>query len=85
MIVEKIKKYVPDEKVRGTLIDKVRAIQWSDNICSQMTKVDGNAAALAPLLEANAFYINNTFQICNGRFFSNRSMFQNTFGKGIGN
>jgi hypothetical protein len=76
-MAKKIAQYV-DEPDRQKLIDKVNAIDWGGTSCyEEMTERQGGSV-VAPLLMPNAFYNGpgNSFRICNGIYFSNKSEFQ---------
>jgi hypothetical protein len=76
ILIEKVKQYVSNEKQRDLLVEKIKGIRFDTSSCfsnrgSQIGDVD-------KLLTANANYTpaSNTFQICNGMIFANRSEFQ---------
>lgn len=73
-IIAKIKKYVKDEKKREILIDKVTAIRWNGKSCFGSEESQNLPLFLTP----NAFYLPdaNTFTVCSGLIFNNKSEFQ---------
>ncbi len=77
-IIEKINLYVADPVVRKRLVDKISAIQYMGNDCSNQVS---NSPSVDGLLYVNAGYYkaSNTFLYCSGLLMKNSSYYQAYF------
>lgn len=75
IFLSKIESMVTDSKLRESLIDKVKSIQYSGSDCS---KDYGSGEKIPGVLKSNAFYEfrTNTFQYCLGLGLQSDSEFQ---------
>jgi hypothetical protein len=82
MLVNLLRRKVPDPKVREILVTKVSGIEFDGTDCASPVPPDATGdsynPSLSAMLEPNAYYTpaKNTFRFCNGFLLRNKSEFQ---------